>query len=95
MNGQVTDNYGMHFTSSARPQRKTWLQVPNIPTCFFFQICFEDVGCNAASEVHVHKVFFQTHYSFTCSCIACQLDLPRTENLPDQVDSTLTKEIQG
>ena len=57
----------------------------------FSQICFEKVDSNAASEVHVHKVFFQTHYSFTCSCIACQLDLPRTENLPEQVDLTLTK----
>jgi len=49
---EVTDNYGMHFTSAARTQRKSWLQ---------------------------------THYSFTCSCAACQLDLPRVENLPDQV----------
>ena len=27
----------------------------------------------------------QTHYSFTCSCVACKLDLPRSENLPDRV----------
>ena len=31
---QVTDNYGMHFTSAARTQRKSWLQVLN--SCFLY-----------------------------------------------------------
>ena len=78
MNGQVTDNYGMHFTSSARHQRKTWLQVPNIPTCFFFQICFEDVGGNAASEVHVHNFF-----SSRLTILSPALALPASLTFPE------------
>ena len=89
----MTDNYGMHFTSAARTQRKSWLQVLN--SCFLY------IGIpylnllerNVYKYKTIFRVYFQTHYSFTCSCAACKLDLPRVENLPDQVQQTSQRKL--
>ena len=73
---EVTDNYGMHFTTNGKHLRRKWLQV-----------------CEERLKMWQYRsALLQEFFWFECHCLACEKDLPLTEQLPENPTNIICPE---